>query len=165
MNTSKKFIVSILMFALFISATVGCGSKEPQKEISSETIISTLQDKVSSVGETIIYTEDTDTNELLGRPKQYIGKADFEDTRAEQSGEYLVGGTVEIFSSEADCNSRWEYLEAFDDASLGAFGLNQYVYKYKTVLLRVDNCLTTSQAEEYRDAVNDYLGEKPTQNY
>ena len=158
----RKIIVMLVSLLLLLS---GCGS-EPKQEvkITSETLLAALS-SVSTCGETIIYTAETDPNEKLGRPDNYIGKADFEDTRCEQLGEYYVGGTFEYFSSEKNCNSRHEYLLKLSDPSLGAFGVNQYIYKYSTVILRVDYDLTLEQAEEYRDAMTEYLGEEPEQNY
>lgn len=158
----KKIAVMLVCLVLLLS---GCSGEATQEvEITSETLLSALS-SVPTCGETIIYTEETDPNEKLGRPDNYIGKADFEDTRCEQLGEYYTGGTFEYFSSEKNCDSRHEYLLKLSDPSLGAFGVNQYIYKYSTVILRVDYDLTPEQAEEYRDAMTAYLGEEPEQNY
>lgn len=138
---------------------------EVEREVTTEAIIDAFKNGITTVGDAIVYTEETDVNELLGRPNQYTGKADFSDTRAEQGGEYLVGGTVETFNSKEDCDSRWNYLKQFDSADAGALGLKQYVYKYEKVLLRIDYALTPSQAEEYRNIMNEYLNEEPEQNY
>lgn len=121
------------------------------------TMVQMIKDANSNVGNTVIYDESTDPNELLGRPGEYIGKADFEDTRLEQvninagfENDY-TGGTFEIFSSSDDCQKRYDYLLSLRDPSMGAYGLNEYMYKYDCVLFRVDYALTPEQAQEYHD--------------
>lgn len=159
----KKLIALLLCILCIFS---GCGGNQKSEvEITSDTLITALS-SVESFDKSVIYTEETDPNELLGRPNNYIGKADFSDTRCEQwSEDNLAGGTFEYFSNEADCDSRYEYLLKLSDPSLGALGVNQYIYKYSTVILRVDFELTSTQAEEYRDALTSYLSEEPEQSY
>lgn len=101
------------------------------------------------VGETIIYDEETCPNDLLGRPGQYIGKADWEDTRVDQYGDILTGGTIEVFEDEATLLKRKEYLEPFLEEAM----FLQYMFIHKNVIVRVDKELTPSQAEEYKDAL------------
>ena len=174
----KKLCFSLSVLCCLIMCLSGCNTsnnntqtsdtKEPipesKPEITSEALLATIS-SLENFGESIIYDENTDENELLGRPNQYIGKVSFSDIRCEQFGDDLIGGTFEIFSSEKDCNSRYEYVLQFTDPSLGAFGLRQYMYKYPTVLLRIEYDLTPSQAEEYRDKFTEYIGEDPEQNY
>lgn len=159
----KKRIALLLSMVCLLS---GCGGiQKTDVEITSESIVTALS-SVETFGQSIIYTEETDPNGSLGKPNNYIGKADFSDTRCEQfSEEDLVGGTFEYFSTKSDCDDRYEYLMKFTDPSMGAFGLNQYVYKYSTVILRVGYDLTSAQAEEYRDALTSYLGEESEQSY
>ncbi len=101
------------------------------------------------VGETIIYDEETCPNDLLGRPGQYIGKADWEDTRVDQYGDSLTGGTIEVFEDEATLIKRKEYLEPFLEEAM----FLQYMFIHKNVIIRVDKELTPSQADEYKDAL------------
>jgi len=101
------------------------------------------------VGETIIYDEETCPNSLLGRPGQYVGKADWEDTRVEQYGDSLIGGTVEVFEDEETLIKRKEYIEPFLEETM----FLQYMFIHKNVIVRVDKELTPSQAEEYKDAL------------
>ncbi len=160
----KKILLLLLSLTLAFSLTA-CGEPEKEVEISSDALLSALSN-VSTMDKTIIYDEDTDPNENLGRPEQYIGKASFSDSRCEQILEdNLEGGTFEYFETKEDCNARHEYLLAFDDPSMGAFGLKQYIYKYSTVILRLTHELTIDEAEEYRNVMSEYLGEEPTQNY
>ena len=101
------------------------------------------------VGKTIIYDEETCPNNLLGRPGQYIGKADWEDTRVDQYGDYLTGGTIEVFKDESTLAKRKEYLEPFLEEAM----FLQYMFIHKNVIVRVDKELTPTQAEDYKDAL------------
>ncbi len=104
---------------------------------------------MKSVGETIIYDEETCPNDLLGKPGQYIGKADWEDIRVEQYGDFLTGGTIEIFEDDATLVKRKEYLEPFLEEAV----FLQYMFIHKNVIIRVDKELTPSQVDEYKDAI------------
>lgn len=159
----KKGIAMVLSLLLLLLA--GCGDEASTLQITSDSLSAAISG-VEGFGSTIIYTAETDPNELLGRPDNYIGKFDFSDTRCEQySEEDLVGGTVEYFEDAGDCTDRYDYLQQMNDPSLGAFGTNEYMYKYNTVLLRVSYELTEEQAEAYRDAMSAFLGEEPEQSY
>ena len=115
-----------------------------------------------------MWDESTDINELLGRPGQYIGKADFSDARVaeywtteeERVQNGLNGGTIEVFKSKKDCSKRNKYLSAFLGADLGVMGLNQYVYKYDKVIFRVSYDVVPSEAEIYKQQMDEILGEK-----
>lgn len=140
-------------------------STELQTETTSQyadlpdasSMVQMIKESSPNVGNTVTYDETTDPNGLLGRPGEYIGKSDFEDIRLEQvninagfENDY-VGGTFEIFSSAEDCQKRYEYLLSLRDSSMGAYGLNEYMYKYDCVLFRLDYSLTPEQAQEYHN--------------
>lgn len=135
------------------------------KELTAEEIANKLKEKISSVGKIVVYTEETDLNKLLGRPNQYTSKATFEDTRLEQvnaDNEFLseeernepTGGTIEVFSNKDDMESRKEYTESLS-ASMPM--LNQYIYAEGNALLRLDNDLTPTQAQEYEQAFKEIM--------
>ena len=156
----KKLAMMLTMVCIILGLTACGGNKEePKKQMTAEELLTALKEKVPEVGEIVAYTEETDPNENLGRPGEYIGKADFEDTTLEQLGEYLCGGTIEVFSSKSDCNDRYKYLGKMSDPELGAFGVNQYIFKYDLVIFRVDYDVTPSKAEEYKTAMDEILGE------
>lgn len=144
----KKVFLLLLMFFMI----TGCGSAEKKAELpDSESLLTELKTKNSNLDKIQAFTEETDPNEKLGRPGYYISKADFSDSRLDQEGsEYLVGGTLETFSSKGDCDKRAEYLNKLNDPSIGVLAVNQYIYKYDNVLLRVDYNLTPEQANEYK---------------
>ena len=94
---------------------------------------------------TTVYTAENDLNNLLGRPGEYTGKADFS-----------VGGvtknTIETFASSEDCEARYAYLSKYADASLGPYGLEQYMYKSAFAILRISYDVTPDDAAEYEAA-------------
>ena len=106
----KKIIAFLLVFVMLFALSA-CGSSEPKVEITAETAVTSLQEKIPNVTSVVVYNEETDPNENLGRPGQYVGKADFFDNRMEDTEDNA--GTIEFFSSESDCNDRYEYLCKF----------------------------------------------------
>lgn len=133
-----------------------------KNNITAEEVVNKLKDEVSNIGRVVVYNEETDLNNLLGRPNQYTSKATFEDTRLEQTNldnEYLseeernepTGGTVEVFENKEDAEARKNYIESLSNSF--SF-LVQYIYLKDNVLLRVEGDLTPTQAEEYEKAFN-----------
>ncbi|HEV7681680.1 MAG TPA: hypothetical protein VGO68_06135 [Pyrinomonadaceae bacterium] len=94
----------------------------------------------------VIYTAENDTNKLLGRPHQYIGKANWNDVRAPA----LIKGdqdmTVEVFASAEDMENRRSYVESIQKK---ISPLAQYHFTHKNALLRLNHKLTPAQAAEY----------------
>lgn len=165
----KKSIFLIVMLLLTIVVLAGCQSKgdldnmktEEDVTFTAEEIANKLKERISNVGRIVVYTEETDINELLGRPNQYISKATFEDKRVEQTNQYLdedyfseeeinepQGGTIEVFKNEQDMKKRKDYLEAVT-SSMSVFA--EYSYGENIYLLRLDKSLTPTQAKEYEE--------------
>lgn len=104
------------------------------------------------------FDEQTDPNQQLGRPNQYIDKVSWPDPRIdskfERDGYYdsdidpteFNGGTVEKFRNQADLNRRYNYIK---NITLNMPMLNQYMYKKGLFLLRLDKAFTPTQAKEY----------------
>ena len=139
----NKIAVIMLACMLAVSATAcgeSGGASNGERGVNEETepVYEDLPDSQSlaeqikainsNVGGIEAFDESTDPNGNLGRPGEYISKADFEDTRLEQYGEYLVGGTIETFENESDCNNRYKYLKTLQDSSLGIPQSNRYHY-------------------------------------
>lgn len=161
-----KKILAILLAGIFLIGCSSSGTSKGQnsvmptkevKEFTAENLLLYLKDKNSNLDKIVVYDENTDPNEKLGRPGNYIGKADFSDSRIEQTGEDLIGGTIEVFENSKDCQSRADYLDKFNDSSLGAFGVNAYIYQYDKAVLRVDYKLTPEQAEEYHTQMDEIM--------
>jgi hypothetical protein len=170
-----KFLKGLLIFLLImvtIIMTVSCSNgeeeaieeavegeidEEPEPKPEAETaemltendVIATFTAAELPVGEVIVYTEESCPNDLLGRPGQYVGKANWEDTRVDQFGESLTGGTVEVFDNQDALIQRKEYLEPI---LMEAMFL-QYMYIHKNVIVRIDKELSPSQAEKYEQVL------------
>lgn len=156
----KKFIIGLLSLIVIMTLSA-CGSSEQKVEMTADVSLANLEEKISNVSSVKIFDESTDPNENLGRPGQYIGKGDFFDSRMEDSEENA--GTIEFFSSKADCKDRYEYLCKMSDPELGAFGVNQYIYKYDLAIFRVSYDFAPTEAEEYKTAMDEIMGEVSAQ--
>lgn len=102
------------------------------------------------VGDYIVYTEENDVNNRLGRPGEYYSKVNFADTRMEQfDPENPQGGTVEVFHTPEDMMRRRDYVQSVleNTPMLG----NQYFFESADglALLRLEYDLTPTQAAEY----------------
>lgn len=172
----KKRTIALILGALLALSLCACGdvseeSKQDETEQQQEEekpVLETAEDYLNAlkeagcgITEIYVWTEETDPNGVLGRPGQYISKADFMDENVDPENKLdpveefgLPGGTVEVFENESDCNARYEYLEEFNAPSMGFMALNQYMYKNGNVILRVSYELTPTQAEAYETAFN-----------
>jgi hypothetical protein len=93
----------------------------------------------------VIYTESSDPNKLLGRPNQYVTKANFSDSRLTNTIE-KDGCSIESFAKQGDLEARRKYTEAISKAG-GPFA--QYIYSHKNILLRLSHDITPEQAAQY----------------
>ncbi len=148
------------------TAQEGNVSEEAPKELTAGEALEALKGANEHVTDVIVWDEETDLNDLLGRPGQYVSKADFSDDRVDemwtdesQKMELgLSGGTMETFSSESDCAKRCKYLQALMGSDLGAIGVNQYVYKYPKAIFRVSYDIVPSEAEVYKAQMDVIMG-------
>lgn len=168
-RTMNKVFALLLVLIMAVSLA-GCTLKQiaaPKAYKTAEEYLTDLKAKNSNVTEVLAWTEDTDINGKLGRPNEYTSKADFSDSRVEEffssqaeKLEFgLSGGTIEVFETEADCDARYSYLKQFLDPSLGAFGLEQYMYKYKKAIFRVSYDIKPSEASTYKQQMDEIIGE------
>lgn len=130
-----------------------CG--EDGKPPNARTIAAKLKAERLPIRKVAAYTEENDPNKLLGRPGQYIGKANFRDRRAESDGakglDVSEGGSIEVFASEDDAEKRTAYVESIGKSGVGPFA--EYDYRRGQVLLRVAGNLTPKQARQYERAL------------
>ena len=159
-----KKIMYLLSISLMISL-LGCGTPtvatpstpapakeavQPAKVITAEGICNSIKANIPTMSNIVVYTEETDTNKLLGRPNQYTGKANFADTRTEQLDKDIpTGGSVEVFANPQDAKTRETYVDGISKSSPM---FTQYLYLKGNVLLRIDGKLTPTQAKEYEAA-------------
>lgn len=127
------------------------GSSSTGEITDAESVAKALKAKELPIDNIIVYTDETDTNELLGRPNQYTSKVNFADTRAEQTDkDDPVGGSVEVFDNQADAKTRYDYVDNI--VKNGGSMFAQYLYLNGNVFLRIDGTLTPEQAKEYQTA-------------
>lgn len=144
----KKSLIVVLVLCIFMVMLSACG-EAAVKSLTAEDVVKFFTDAKLPVGTAIVYTEETDPNKFLGRPNQYIFKANFADTRIEQLDETNPkGGSIEIFTNKKDMEARKKYLEKTFE-SMPA--LTEYLLVNKTYLLRLNKELTTEQVEQYRE--------------
>lgn len=156
----KKVIIGLLSLVLLVAFS-GCGASGPKEKMTAEVSLSNLKEKISTISSVTIFDESTDPNKNLGKPGQYVGKGDFFDNRMENAEE--MAGTIEFFSSKKDCNDRYTYLSELSDPALGAFGVNQYIYKYGLAIFRVSFDFNATEAGEYKTAMDEIMDEVSTQ--
>lgn len=139
-----------------VPSAVPTTAVEVEHLITAEDALLSLRNQGFPITHILIFDEKTDLNNLLGRPGKYIGKADFLDSRIENQeideSQGLGGGTIEVFDDIDACQSRYSYLNSLTDASLGAFGVNQYIYKTDYTIFRVSYEILPSEAKEYETA-------------
>ncbi len=96
-----------------------------------------------------IYTADNDPNELLGRPGQYTGKANWNDGR-HPTDDPEGANTVEAFPDETSMIKRRDYIASVTGNSPM---LLQYLLAHRNVLVRLDKQVNPDQAAEYKRAL------------
>lgn len=128
-----------------LQADVTDSIESAKRELTAERVINALIESGLPIAGSVVYTEETDPNKLLGRPGQYKGKVSWRDQRDNQNSDGLEY-TVEVFSSAEDLEKRRKYVEAIS-RSLSA--LAEYQFVHKNALLRLHHNLTPKQAAEY----------------
>ncbi len=124
---------------------------------SAESIVLALQSMGLPIGDYLVYSAETDPNELLGRPGQYIGKVNFVDSSISPGAIALDindGGSIEVFASEANAQVRHDYVvEVTQSTPL----LAEYDFIQGTVLLRLSKSFTPDEAAVYEAALIEIL--------
>jgi hypothetical protein len=163
---------SLLALLLLITAMACSTPGEPQTpalqetpppesppQATAEQVIARLATRIPTARLSVVYTAQTDPNELLGTPNAYVSKAAFTDTRIDpaqaddtETGSIELGGSVEVFIDEADALARKQYL----DQTLAELPIDvsEYSYLRGPVLLRLSRRLTPDQAAEYKAALD-----------
>jgi len=142
-------ILLAMMAAGFVWAA-GCSDALAKKAVTPEVVLATFEKAGIPIADKEVYTAETDTNKLLGRPGQYIAKANWADSRLEQPNDDMAGGSVEIFRNERDLKARKDYV---DNIGRAMPAMAQYQYRKGLVLIRLDKALTPAQAAEYEKAL------------
>ncbi|WP_143516793.1 hypothetical protein [Psychrobacter sp. JB193] len=133
-------------------------SSKVDTAITPDDVIAAFKSAGLPIGEVLIQTADTDPNNKLGRPGEYIGSAQFEDSRVKQlepmpeietdEPDLPLGGIIEVFDNDKDLQSRKQYIEQVYEMMPAA---KQYMYVNNLALLRLEYELTPDQAKEYEE--------------
>ena len=135
--------------ALLMLAACDLGESEAQRV---EAVIASLE-RVDSVERMVRFTEDTDPDELLGRPGGYTDGAVFYDARLScpQPG-IDCGAVLEVWEDPGDAEARSEEIKALQ-LGMQMLGFEHHFVE-GSLLLRVNGDLTEPQAEEYDAALS-----------
>jgi hypothetical protein len=122
-----------------------------KKPIDAKTVVDAIAAKGLPVTNVTVYNASNDPNKLLGRPRQYLSKASFQDTRYiddQDADQYQ--NTVEVFPTVVLATERRSYI---DRVTRRAPFLQQYQFQSGKILLRLDRSFTPTEAKEYHDAL------------
>lgn len=147
------FVIPLLLIACGGSTggNTGGSASTPSK-LTAQGIVNSMKAQGLSIGEVASYDQNTDPNGLLGRPNQYIDKANFRDTELGPDSQTLDNGgdgTVEIFNNANDAAARKAYV---DNISKTSPMLGFYSYQSGKYLLRVVFAMSPDRAKTYQSA-------------
>lgn len=103
----------------------------------------------------VVFTEESDNNSLLGRPGQYTSKVAFIDSRVDEDkassekGDIEQGSGVEVFETEKAAKTRADYIKSITESIAM---VAEYAYQVGPRVLRLSRYLTPAQAEAYNAA-------------
>lgn len=148
----KKGISIFLCLLLLLIMLVGCGGAPEESKYKAIDYAEALKQAGFPISSISDYTDKTDPNGLLGRPGEYTSKVNWADTRVEQYDvdEDPLGGTIEVFSSKNDMESRKQYLEMM--------AVNEYIYESPDglALMRIDYDIVPDDAKQYENAFYEF---------
>lgn len=109
-----------------------------------------METELDRIVEIEVYTEDTDPNELIGRPGQYTSAAVLADKDTEGGTGTDRGATIEVFETADDAKVRSEYILGIlkGESWLGT----EWHHLSGTALLRVSGTLKPSVNKVYEQA-------------
>jgi hypothetical protein len=146
------------LITLGVVVLIGCGGGSAGGDApTAREVVRHLESEGLPVGEVKVFDEETDPNDLLGRPNGYVAKASWRNPRIEERADpggfdVSTGGSVEVFDSEDGAARRVEYVQTLaEEAPL--FG--EYTFQDGSVVLRVSDRLTPDEADEYEAALGE----------
>lgn len=121
-------------------------------------VVNAMKPHIKQATAVKVWTPETDPNQLMGRPGQYVSSATLVDSRTActdaQPG-VDCGATVEVFASEAEAAQRAAYIDSILKGST-MLGTEYHTLEGAT-LLRVTGKLPPAQNEVYAAAFRDAL--------
>ncbi|WP_328863153.1 hypothetical protein [Streptomyces sp. NBC_00306] len=135
------------------TSSVGAASAEKADELTAQQAVAALGESIPELKLVQVYTAANDPNHLLGRPGGYTSKAAFSDSRVSSADVEGLdkdaierGGSVEVFKTQEEAQSRANYIETIAKSMPSA---TEYHYIADGILVRVSRVLTPTQAKEY----------------
>ena len=148
---------------VFMLAATACSESQTTSNLPQESDVSAqitasdaeeytqkLLDAGLPISRIVVVSEETDENQMMGRPGQYTSKTYFVDDRHVGEGfDPDEQNTIEVFASEDAAAKRREYIQSVID-EMPMF--NQYIIQSGAAVLRLDKSLTPAEAREYEAA-------------
>lgn len=129
-------------------------TEEPEPEpvaLDAGALAEALTGIVASAEGFEAYTEDTDPNDLIGRPGGYVSAAVIDDAALDGDTGVSRGAVIETFATDAEALARSEYIQsALKDAG-PALG-TEWHHVAGPALLRVSGDLKPSVNDAYAEA-------------
>lgn len=161
--------VALLAMLSGCSSSAGSGSTKtvtvrvsavgtPVPPVAVPTDATTVLAKLTAAGlpisNTAVQDENTDPNNLIGRPNEYTSRASFDVPGGDTGGDrYSVdrGGVIEVFRATADASTRVAYIQGLLKKSpiLGT----EYDYQAGPVLVRIAGKVKPSVAAKFQQAL------------
>lgn len=142
---------------LLLLALAACGGDldggGDAESASAHDAATAVQDKIEAIEKIEDLTEDTDSNDLLGRPDGYKAATVLHDSRADgclDNPGVDCGAVIEEWPSSDAAQERADYIEA-----IGAPLANEYDTVKGSLILRVSGALKPAEADEYEAAFGD----------
>jgi hypothetical protein len=156
-KTSLIMIV-VVSIGILLSGCQSAASNTDSIPTTAEEIVKALQDAGIPIAKVEVYTAENDPNSLLGRPDQYITKANFSDSRIDEPIADHIGvdngGSIETFDNAQDAKKRYDYIS---EISKSAPMFAEYEYLIDKAILRISKHLTPEQAAEYENKFKEIL--------
>ena len=139
------------------AATQPTPAATPADSPDAQTIIGKLKNANLGLKNVQVQDEDTDPNNLLGRPNGYASKIAFSDSRVSRDDTVGAakdaierGGSIEVYPDSAGAKARATYIQEMLKAT--GFGA-EYDYVKGPILVRVTGNLTPTKAMDYQAAL------------
>ncbi|MFD9663469.1 hypothetical protein ACFWAY_17870 [Rhodococcus sp. NPDC059968] len=155
MRLLRTAVIGALLMGL-----IACSSRDDDDARSSNDsaavdagdVAKAIQAKIPEVTGVVVYDENSDPNELIGRPGQYTSAARLADSRGDAQSDGIDGGAVvEVFASESDAANRSRYIQDTLSDLGPAFG-TEWHFLAKASLLRISGGLGLTAKNEYEQA-------------
>src|SRR4051812_12404308 len=111
----RRALGCILLLGLLAACDSGGAGNSPATALASapttESVLAAFKAANIPIGATVVYSESTDPNKLLGRPNQYVAKVAWYDTRLPAPPDLTdlhdtVGGVLEVWPDAASATAR-----------------------------------------------------------